>query len=83
MCSGTFLKRISEEDGFAMIEAALVYPLLVLIVFSVMFAGLRLQAEMKESAAEHRTSASREESLLREETLLRTVWLTQREGETP
>ncbi len=79
MCSKTFLKRISEEDGSAMVEAAFVYPILILLVFSVIFAGLRLQEDVRKDAALHEQEPPRQENLLREETLLRTVWMVRHE----
>ena len=58
-----------------MVEAALVYPLLLLLVFSVLFAGLRLQEAAHDQSCAHKELPPREEGLLREETLLRTVWV--------
>ena len=47
MSSGIFLKRISDAEGSAIVEAALVFPLVVMIIAGVISLSLGVMEETK------------------------------------
>ena len=77
MCSATFLKRISDTSGSAVVEAALVYPLVVLILAGLISLSLNIMEQTGADAARHREEALRslEPGLLTTENVLRGVWV--------
>ncbi|NMA93649.1 MAG: pilus assembly protein [Clostridiales bacterium] len=60
-----------------MIEAALVFPLLVLMIAGIVSCALYVQDHVRQDAERHRIEAGEylESSLLRPETLLRLEWV--------
>ena len=77
MCSVIFSKRISDEQGSAVIEAALVFPLVVLLLAGLIALSLHIMEDTQADAAVHReaASASLDDHLLCTENVLRGVWL--------
>ena len=77
MSSGTYLKRISDAEGSAVVEAALVFPLVVLIIAGVISLSLGVMEETKEDALHHRTEAREalDPRILSTENIMRGVWL--------
>ena len=77
MCSGTFLKRISEQDGSAAVEAALVFPLVVILIAGVIGLSLQIMEETENDAFRHRSEAREalDARILTTETIMRGVWL--------
>ena len=77
MSSETFLKRISDAEGSAVVEAALVFPLVVLIIAGVISLSLGVMEETKEDALRHRTEAREalDPRILSTENIMRGVWL--------
>ena len=77
MSSGTYLKRISDAEGSAVVEAALVFPLVVLIIAGVISLSLGVMEETKEDALRHRTEAREalDPRILSTENIMRGVWL--------
>ncbi len=81
MFSETFLRRISDASGSAFIEAALIFPLIVLLLAGLMGLSLRVLTGTEEDAKRHREEAQAElePKLLSTENILRGVWLTDEE----
>ena len=77
MCLVTFLKRISDPAGSAVLEAALVFPLVVLLLAGVIGLSLNVLQSTKEDAERHREEAKAmlDPQLLTTENILRGVWL--------
>ena len=77
MSSETYLKRISDAEGSAVVEAALVFPLVVLIIAGVISLSLGVMEETKEDALRHRTEAREalDPRILSTENIMRGVWL--------
>ena len=78
MCSETFLKRISDPDGSAVVEAALVFPLVVLLFAGLIGLSLQIMEETNEDALRHRAQAREALAprVLSTENIMRGVWLT-------
>ena len=78
MCLVTFLKRISEPDGSAVVEAAMVFPLVVLLIAGLIGLSLQILEETEEDALRHRGEArdALDPGILSTENILRGVWLT-------
>ena len=72
-----FLKRISDSSGSTIVEAALVFPLVVLLLAAIMGLSLQVLTGTQEDAARHREEAREElePELLDVENILRGVWL--------
>ena len=77
MSSATFLKRISDPEGSAVVEAALVFPLVVLIIAGVIGLSLDVMEETRADALRHRTEAraALDPRILSTENIMRGVWL--------
>ena len=77
MCSETFLKRVSDPEGSAAVEAAMVFPLVVLIIAGVIGLSLGVLEETREDALRHRTEAREalDPRILSTENIMRGVWL--------
>ena len=77
MSSETYLKRISDAEGSAVVEAALVFPLVVLIIAGVISLSLGVMEETKEDALRHRTEAREalDPRILSTENIMRGVWV--------
>ena len=77
MSSGIFLKRISDAEGSAIVEAALVFPLVVLIIAGIISLSLGVMEETKADALRHRTEAREalDPRILSTENIMRGVWL--------
>ena len=77
MSSETFLKRISDAEGSAVVEAALVFPLVVMIIAGVISLSLGVMEETKADALRHRTEAREtlDPRILSTENIMRGVWL--------
>lgn len=77
MCSETFLKRISDPEGSTAVEAAMVFPLVVLIIAGVIGLSLGVLEETREDALRHRTEAREalDPRILSTENIMRGVWL--------
>ena len=77
MCSETFLKRISDRSGSVVVEAAFLYPLVILLLAGVIRLSLTILEETKTDALRHREEAV--ESLcphpLSVENVMRGVWI--------
>jgi len=73
----TFLRRISDPSGSAIVEAALVFPLVVLLLTAIIGLSLQILAGTETDAARHREEAKEElePKLLEVENVLRGVWL--------
>ena len=76
-----FLKRISDPSGSAIVEAALVFPLVVLLLAAILSLSLQILTGTEEDAARHREEAREElePKLLEVENVLRGVWLLDEE----
>ncbi len=77
MSSGIFLKRISDPEGSAVVEAALVFPLVVLLIAGTIGLSLRVLDETKADAQRHRAAAQEDldARILTTENVMRGVWL--------
>ena len=77
MCLTTFLKRISDPSGNAIVEAALVFPLVVLLLAGIMSLSLDILQETEADALRHREEAKEtlKPRLVTTENILRGVWL--------
>lgn len=78
MSSETFLKRISDPEGSAVVEAALVFPLVVLLIAGLTGLSLQVLEETKTDALRHREEAREQldPRILSTENILRGVWVT-------
>ncbi|MBO5517284.1 MAG: pilus assembly protein [Firmicutes bacterium] len=76
-----FLKRISDPSGSAIVEAALVFPLVVLLLAAILGLSLQILTGTEEDAVRHREEAREElePKLLEVENVLRGVWLLDEE----
>ena len=77
MSSATFLKRISDPNGSAIVEAALVFPLVVMIIAGVISLSLGVMEETRTDALRHREEAREAlgPRILSTENIMRGVWL--------
>ena len=77
MCLGTFLKRVSDPRGSAIVEAAFLFPLAALLLAGGLSLSLAILAETEADALRHREEAraALEPELIRTENILRGVWL--------
>jgi hypothetical protein len=77
MYSVTFLKRISDPEGSAIVEAALVFPLVVLLIAGLTGLSLQVLDETKTDALRHRTEAieALDPKILSTENIMRGVWV--------
>lgn len=77
MCSATFLRRISDPSGSTFVEAALVFPLVVLLLAGLIGLSLNIMEETRADAQRHREEAREalDPHLLSTENILRGVWL--------
>ena len=77
MCSVIFLKRISDPRGSAVVEAALVFPLVVLLIAGLTGLSLQVLEETKTDALRHREEAREalDPRILSTENIMRGVWL--------
>lgn len=73
----TSLRRIFSADGSATVEAALVFPVAVLICAGVISCALRIEARVKDDAMRHRKEAGEyaDARIINTENILRTVWV--------
>ena len=78
MCLAIFLKRISDRRGSTVVEAALVFPLVVLIIAGVIGLSLQILEETKTDALRHREEAREalDPRILSTENIMRGVWTT-------
>ncbi len=78
MSSASFFEAVSKKDGSAMVEAALVFPLLVLMIAGIVSCALYVQDHIRQDAERHRAEASEylESSVMRPETPLRLEWVS-------
>lgn len=63
--------------GSAIVEAAMVFPLVILIVFGVIFTGLNMYGSVRDDAATHKEAATEEKNIYPED-ILRASWLMKR-----
>ncbi len=77
MSSANFFEAISKKDGSAMLEAALIFPLLVLMIAGIVNCALYVQSHVRQDAEKHRAEASEylNSSMLRPEAVLRLEWV--------
>ena len=75
MFLATFLKRISDRRGSTVVEAALIFPLVVLIIAGVIGLSLQILEETKTDALRHREEAL-DPRILSTENIMRGVWTT-------
>ena len=77
MSSEIFLRRISDAEGSAAVEAALVFPLVVIIIAGVISLSLGVMEETRTDALRHRTEAREalDPRILSTENIMRGVWL--------
>lgn len=73
-----FLKRIFDRRGSAVVEAALVFPLVVLIIAGVIGLSLQILDETKTDALRHREEAREalDPCIISTENIMRGVWTT-------
>ena len=65
---------VTFNRGSATVEAAMVFPLVILIVLGVIYTGMDIYASVRSDAELHKSAAS-DERLLYPEDILRTKWL--------
>lgn len=77
MCSETFLKRISEQTGSAAIEAALVFPLVVLLIAGTIALSFQIMEGTRTDALRHRNEAREllDARIVTTENIMRGVWV--------
>ncbi len=77
MCLGTFLKRVSDPRGSAIVEAAFLFPLAALLLAGGLSLSLHIMAETETDAMRHREEAcaALESRLISTENILRGLWL--------
>ena len=77
MFSETFLRRISDPRGSAAVEAALVFPLVILLTAGLIGLSLQILDGTKEDAQRHRAAAREDLNarILTTENVMRGVWL--------
>ena len=77
MSSEIFLRRISDAEGSAAVEAALVFPLVVIIIAGVISLSLGVMEETRTDALRQRTEAREalDPRILSTENIMRGVWL--------
>ena len=78
MYLATFLKRISDRRGSTVVEAALVFLLVVLIIAGVIGLSLQILEETKADALRHREEAREalDPRIISTENIMRGVWTT-------
>ncbi len=77
MCLAIFLKRISDRQGSAAVEAALVFPLVVLLIAGLTGLSLQILEDTEADAMRHRNEAvdALDFSMVSTENILRGGWL--------
>ena len=65
--------RLKGSRGSTMVEAAMVFPLVIIIVAGVIMTGLRMYGHVRDDAAFHRSEVLSEKKITAED-ILRVKW---------